>query len=302
MNRRTYGIWLIVCGLCLVPAFLHAQRYEREVKTPRLMWTERPNRQSGLFTTRNSFVAPGVSLSAGALYYYGDVDNVGLPFNGGFNAKNLGAGFSLSYQHPISRHCNLRVGLMGGMLGADNTAKFQALQPDSAKRTDYRKFKSVIVQPFVGVQYYPISDAGFFLYGGVGFSASIITSYDFVDYRTQEHIKGSTFGLLPMVQAGLGYSWLLSTSWTLSAEIMVQQGLCDEFYFNLDAYPLAASQSSSGESYGTGGLWYMGNDRLQHFKWADGWFQVGITLTYQWRNCETCRTINNYAGIKKRRH
>ncbi len=300
MNRRTYGIWLIICGLYLVPPFLHAQRYEREVKNPRLMWTKRPNRHSGLFTTRNSFVAPGVSFSAGALYYYGDVDNIGLPFNGGFNAKNIGAGFSLAYQHPISTHCNLRVGLMGGMLGGDNTAKLQAL-PDTLKRTDYRKFQSVLVQPYVGVQYYPFSQAGFYLYGGVGFTASIITSYDFKKEGTDEHLKGSTFGLLPMVQLGLGYSWLLSTSWTLSAEIMVQQGLCDEYYFNLDAYPLAASQSSSGECYGTGGLWYKGGDKKLHHKWADGWFQVGITFTYQWRNCETCRTINNYEGIKPRR-
>ncbi len=299
MRHRLFIIF-ILCGLALSPLSVHAQRYEKEVKNPRIMWTRQPNSGSGLYTTRNYFVAPGVSFSAGALYYYGDVDNIGLPFNGGFNVKNLGGGFSFSYQHPISRHCNLRVGLMGGLLGGDNTAKLQAL-PDTLRRDDYRKFQSVLVQPYVGVQYYPFSQAGFYLYGGVGFTASIITSYDFKIQDSEQHLKGSTYGLLPMVQLGLGYSWLLSTSWSMSAEIMVQQGLCDEYYWNLDAYPLAASQSSSGQNYGTGGTSYKGSDGKLHHKWSDGWFQVGITVTYQWRNCETCRTINNYAGIKPRK-
>ena len=300
MKHRIRIIILILSGFITGSAL--AQNYEREVKLPRLMWTERPNRQTGLFTTRNYFVAPGVSINASAMYYYGDVDNIGAPLNGGINAKNFSAALSLYYQHPISNHCNLRIGMTGGFLNANNKEKFDALQPDSAKRTDYRKFQSIIVQPFVGVQYYPFSQAGFYLYGGVGVTASFITNYEFIHYTTHEVLKGNTFGILPMVQLGIGYSWLLSTSWTLSAEMMLQQGLCDEYYFNLDAYPLAASQSSNGECYGTGGLWYMGADKKYHFKWADGWFQVGITLTYQWRNCETCRTINNYAGIKKRRH
>lgn len=301
MRHRLFIIF-ILCGLALSPLSVRAQRYEKEVKNPRIMWTKQPNSGSGLYTTRNYFVAPGVSLSGFANYYYGDVDNVGVPFNGGFNVKNLKGGAALSYQHPISNHCNLRVGILGGMLGGDNTKTLNALRPDSSglKRDDYKKFQSIVIQPSVGVQYYPFSQIGFYLYGGIGVSASIITSFDFIRYNDKgpstEHVKGSTFGILPMVQLGLGYSWMLSTSWSLSAEIMVQQGLCDEYYANLDAYPLAASQSSDGAVYGTGGL-----KRKGGHKWSDGWFQVGITVTYQWRNCETCRTINNYAGIKPRK-
>lgn len=301
MKHRYVYISILVCFV-LSPLAAWAQNIAKEEKPLRIVWTKKANRGSGLYTTRNYFVAPGVSLSGFANYYYGDVDNVGVPFNGGFNVKNLKGGASLSYQHPISNHCNLRVGLLGGALGGDNTKTLNALRPDSSglKRDDYKKFQSIVIQPFVGVQYYPFSQIGFYLYGGIGVSASIITSFDFIRYNDKgpstDHVKGSTFGIVPMVQLGLGYSWMLSTSWSLSAEIMVQQGLCDEYYANLDAYPLAASQSSDGEVYGTGGL-----KRKGGHKWADGWLQAGITITYQWRNCETCQIINNYQNIKPRK-
>ena len=294
MKLRSVILILVLCGMCI------SSSAEEEQKS-RIVWTKRPNRGTGLYTTRNYFVAPGVSLNGSAFYYYGDVDNVGGPFSGGFNVRNLKGGATLSYQHPISNHCNLRVGLLGGMLSGDNTYTLNALRPDSTKRDDFKKFQSIIIEPFAGVQYYPFSRIGLYLYGGVGITASIITKFDFVHYDTREHLTGSTFGIVPVVQLGLGYSWMLSTSWSLSAEIMVQQGLCDEYYYNLDAFPLAASQSSNGQPYGTGGSSYKGADGKIRHKASDGWIQAGITITYQWRNCETCQIINNYQNIRPRK-
>lgn len=295
---RIYAITLIVCCLSALVSPVSAQE---EKSARRLIWTKNANRSTGLYTTRNYFVAPGVTVSGFANYYYGDVDAVGGPFSGGFNVRNLKGGGYLAYQHPLSNHCNLRVGLLGGMLSGDNTYTLNALRPDSTKRDDYKKFQSVVVQPFVGVQYYPFSQVGFYLYGGVGLAASIITGFDFIRYDTHEHLKGSTFGILPMAQLGLGYSWMLSTSWSIGVEVMVQQGLCDEYYFNLDAFPLAATQSSDGQAYGTGGTWYKGLDGKRHTKATDGWIQAGITITYQWRNCESCHIINNYHNIRPRK-
>ena len=292
-----YAIVLIVCGLSALVSTASAQE---EKAARRLIWTKNANRGTGLYTTRNYFVAPGVTISGFANYYYGDVDNVGGPFSGGFNVRNLKGGGYLAYQHPLSNHCNLRVGLLGGMLSGDNTNTLNALRPDSTKRDDYKKFQSVVIQPFAGVQYYPFSQIGFYLYAGVGFSASII-NYDFIHYDTREHLKGNTFGILPMAQLGLGYSWMLSTSWSIGVEVMMQQGLCDEYYFNLDAYPLAATQSSNGQAYGTGGSSYKGVDGQRHVKSTDGWIQAGITVTYQWRNCESCHLINNYQNIRPRK-
>jgi hypothetical protein len=87
----------------------------------------------------------------------------------------------------------------------------------------------------------------------------------------------------------------------MGAEIMIQEGLIDTHYMNLDAFPLAPSQNSDGVALGNSfGKW---TDRYgkEHIHWNDGWFQVGLTVTYHWRNCEHCRILNNYSRIKARR-
>ena len=295
----------VILALCFIflPMLLQAAERGR-----RIVWTSKANSRTGLYTTKNFFVSQGVGIGGCAMYFFGDVDNEGLALNGGFNKENLSFGGCLSfgYNIPTGNHCNLRVGLLAGTLRGDNRLKLDNL-PEP--RDDYRKFQSIVVQPSFGVQYYPFSNAGFYLYGGVAVTASIITNYEFYAYRRQQGsservrtlLKGNTYGILPMVQLGIGYSWQLAPSWAMSAEIMVQEGLIDTHYMNLDAYPLAPSQSSDGQALGNSfGKWI---DRYgnEHIHWNDGWFQIGITVTYQWNNCESCRILNNYSHIKGRR-
>ena len=286
--------------LLLMPASVRALEDRNNI-----VWNTRQNAQTGLYTTKNYFVSQGVSLNASALYYFGDVDNEGVAFNGGWNTENLslGGGLTFAYNLPLGNHCNLRTTLMGGTLRGNNKLKFDNLE---LPRDDYRKFHSYIIQPAVGVQYYPFTNAGFYIYGGLAVTASIIDNYDFYYYgrlngetqNTRHEIEGSTFGVLPMLQLAIGYSWRLAPSWTLSAEIMIQEGLIDTYYMNLDAFPMAGSQNKDNYTLGQPfGKW---TDRYgkEHIHWNDGWFQVGLTITYQWRNCETCRILNNYTGIK----
>ena len=173
-------------------------------------------------------------------------------------------------------------------------------------RDDYRKFKSILVQPAVGVEYYPFNRAGFFLYGGIALTASIITEYEFYYYarvdgqKVRTPLRGSTYGLLPMVQLGLGWSWRLTDSWMLSIHAMVQEGLIDTHYMNLDAWPLAPSQNSDGVALGNSfGKW---TDRYgdEHIHWNDGWFEFGISVSYRWSNCDHCRILNNYYNPRRR--
>lgn len=295
----------VLVALCFLflPVFIQAKE-----RGERVVWASKANSRTGLYTTKNFFVSQGISIGVNAMYYFGDVDNEGLAFHGGFNKENLsyGGGLNFGYNIPAGNHCNLRVGLMAGTLRGNNKEKFDNL-PEP--RDDYRKFQSVLIHPSFGVQYYPFANAGFYLYGGVAVAASIITNYEFYAYRKQlgsaervrTKLEGKTFGILPIVQLGIGYSWRLAPSWSMSAEIMVQEGLIDTHYMNLDAFPLAPSQSSDGQALGNSfGKW---TDRYgnEHIHWNDGWFQVGITVTYQWRNCENCRILNNYSGIKGRR-
>ena len=286
-------------------AFPPAAMAKRKVRDRnKLVWTARPNKHTGLFTSKSYFVSHGVSLNANGMYYFGDVDNEGVAFSGGFNKENMsyGGGLVFAYLLPVGNHCNMRFGLMGGTLNGNNKAKFDMLaQP----RDDYRKFKSVLFQPSVGVEYYPFSTIGLYLYGGVAFTTSIITNYEFYymarhegsSQKTREAVSGSTVGFLPMIQLGIGYSWALTPAWTISAEIMIQEGVVDTHYINLDAWPLAASQNTAGVNLGGSFGTYIDRYGKEQIHWNDGWFQVGITVAYRWRTCEKCRYLN-YGHIK----
>lgn len=300
MNNRSQITLLLAIAFLVMPLVAMAQEYAPK----RVVWRSKPGSSTGLYTTHNYFVSHGVSLNASALYYFGDVDNEGVAFSGGFNKENLsyGGGLQFAYNLPAGNHCNIRFGLMGGMLRGNNKVKLDNLD---LPRDDYRKFQSFFIQPAVGVQYYPFSQAGFYIYGGLAATFSIITNFEFWYYqqhvRQPEPLTGKTYGLLPMVQLAIGYSWRLSDSWTMSAELMVQEGLIDTQYMNLDAFPLDPSQNSKGVALGNSfGKW---TDRYgkEHIHWNDGWFQLGITVSYHWRNCEHCRVLNSYQNIRMKR-
>ena len=302
MHRHSV-IVLFFIGLMLIFApITQAKEYQ-----PRVVWTKTPNKSTGLYTTTSYFVSHGFGISANLMYYFGDVDNEGIAFNGGWNNNNIGGsgGLCFNYNLPVSHHLNMRFTAMAGIIRANNKSKFDNLE---LPRDDYRKFTSYVVQPAVGVQYYPFSRAGFYLYGGVAFTVSLIQNYEFYYYgrlngetqNTRHMITGKTTGFLPMVQLGLGYSWSLTPSWMISAEVMVQEGLIDTYYMNLDGFPMAGAQNSDNYTLGQPfGKW---TDRYgkEHIHWNDGWFQVGITVTYQWRNCEVCR-LNTPFPVKMRR-
>ena len=216
------------------------------------------------------------------------------------------AGPAVQFRPAVRTDCNLRFSLMAGNLGGNNELKFNSL---AEPRDDYRSFKAILVQPALGVQYYPFIQSGFYLYGGISLSGSIIQNYKFYYYdnadnsskKERQVVEGSTYGILPMVQLGLGWSWKLAPNWSLSAEIMIQEGIVDTHYMNLDAWPLDKSQNGKGLELGNS--WGKWTDRYgkEHIHWNDGWFQVGLTITYHWRNCEYCRILNNYNNIRPHR-
>lgn len=299
-NLFRYLLLFISISFLYVPAL--------QAQGTRVTWKKNISKRTGLYTTTNSFIKNGFSISGNAMYYFGDVDNEGVAFNGGFNKENVSYGGSiiLGYLMPAGNHCNMRYTLMGGTLSGNNKVKFDNLNPP---RDDYRRFKSIIIQPAVGVEYYPFSNAGLYLYGGVALTASIIREFEFYYYqstpsgkvRNPKPLSGKTFGFLPMIQLGLGYSWYLSPSWTISAELLIQEGVIDTHYMNLDAYPLAPSQNSEGIAMGGTFGTYIDRYGKEQLRWNDGWFQVGITIAYRWSNCEECRILNNYNGIRGRR-
>ena len=301
MNNRNLLSYLVLFALCFSLSPLQARE-----NGERILWSKHRNKQTGLYTTRNPHVTHGFSVTANAMYYFGDADNEGVAFNGGFNKENLSYGGSLifAYLMPVGNHSNMRFSMMGGKLNGNNKVKFDNL---ALPRDDYRKFSSYIIQPAVGVECYPFSTAGFFLYGGIALTASIIDNYEFYYYKSvpsgkeRRLVQGKTFGFLPMIQLGLGYNWKISRSWSLGVEVMIQEGVIDTHYMNLDAYPLAPSQNGDGVSMGGSFGTYIDRYGKEQLRWNDGWYHLGITITYHWSKCEKCQIINNYQGIKGRR-
>ena len=220
--------------------------------------------KSVIYSQRNYFISKGINISANALYYFGDADNGSAVFSEGLKWDNLsiGGGIAIGYTMPVSRHCNLRYTLLGGALHGNNEADFRR-----RGRTDFRRFRSVLLQPAFGVEIYPCPRAGFYLYGGVAVTGSLITK-----------VEENTYAFLPMVQVGLGYSWRLGESWALSIELMLNEGLVDRPHMNLDGYPTTAPSQSNKNT----------------IRWNDGWYQLGLTASYRLNPCKKCRILNNY--------
>jgi hypothetical protein len=104
-----------------------------------------------------------------------------------------------------------------------------------------------------------------------------------------------------MLQLAIGYNWQLNRSWSLGIEMMIQEGVVDTHYMNLDAYPLAPSQNSEGISMGGSFGSYIDRYGKEQIRWNDGWYHLGITIIYSWSDCEKCNVIDNYYKTKGRR-
>ena len=296
MKRNNYLKLALVGTLLVLSLDAMSSPYQQ-----RIVWKEHQSETTGLYTTKSHFATDGVSIGVHALYYYGDADNEGVMFKGGFNPNNIGGLVTVAYHMPVSAHWIMRFSLSGGLVRADNTKMMQKQTPP---RDDYRTVKNIFAQPAVGVEWYPLNRYGLFLYGGISCTVGFIDYnffYNAKDGSGRANVTGKTYGILPMIQGGLGYSWNLSQSWMLSVQAMFQEGLYDAQYLNLDAYPLDKSQNSQGVSLGTAGGYWKDKEGKKRVHWNDGWFQLGITVTYRWSNCEQCRILHNYSRIKNQR-
>ena len=225
------------------------------------------------------------------MYYFGDVEVPSWVLKGGINSNCLsyGGALSIRYLIPQDRHFNMRFSLGAGKLNGNNSYVISKIKNKSGNLSDkYRRFDSWYIQPSVGVEMFPTLKAGLYFYTGVALTASFI--YKFEEGTVTLNEKGktvenpsfkndSTWSFLPMVQLGIGYSFRLSDSWSLSVEAMGQIGVCDVTGLNLDGWP------------------YDDNPHRNN-KFSDGWFQLGVTVTYRWQNCQQCRLNKNEKGTR----
>lgn len=250
MNRRKFII-LVVLGLLVVFSdFAKAQKFYNQGYKPKL---------TSLARSRDGFNSEQFSFGVNALYYFGDAEvprtDGKLPLVSDFSVNNINASGFFAYHKPFDEYVGLRCGAALGVLRGDNTHALTKFPGSS------RKFTTAFLQPFVGVQIYPIEEYGLYFYVGVGLTASYFINHE---YEAAEPEEKPTFAFLPMGQASLGYAWNLTTTWRMDVHASFEMGLCDLKGINLDGWPVRPYPKNSKE-------WF----------WSDGWFAVGVSFYFR---------------------
>lgn len=201
-----------------------------------------------------------------ALYYYGDIDMTDYAFKYGWQSQNLTLGGSamFGYLHPMGNHCNWRFALSGGFLQGNDSARYEKNKEGEMVQMGKGRYRTGFLEPSVGIEWYPFSKAGFYLYAGVAVNMNYV-QYDFTRVNRG---SGEMFCLLPMIPIEIGYNFAITKGWFISVTASVHQGLLDVGHANLDAWPIVKSS---------------------RFQWPDGYFQLGVGASYRWNRCEKCR-------------
>lgn len=239
-------LFIFICIQVILLVFPVSAFAEPEpYKSSNVVWSNKANSQTGNRVIALNRVTNRLSLSVDGLYYFGDVESPGFVFSKAYFDNNTSAWGRLSYSHLVSRHINMRYSLGGGFLRAENK--------DGSK-----SFDSWILNGAVGIEYFPVEKSGFYIYAGVMFNYSNLYGWQ---YKGDEK-KGNAY--LPMIPIEIGYQFTLKDNWLMDIHIGGAQGLADTDNICLDGF--------GNGTLGSGA------------KWADGWFNLGITISYGWHN------------------
>ena len=133
------------------------------------------------------------------------------------------------------------------------------------------------------MDYYPFAQfleywLGLYVFVGVGANVSIV-HYDFGN-PPGPNVTGDAVRCLPLIPFGLGWAFPLgrATGFMLHVEASMHQGVMDTPVMNLDAYPQTKSQNGVRDY----GLSRKADTGKKTNEWYDGYFQVGLTLSYRW--------------------
>lgn len=210
------------------------------------------------------------------LYYYGDVENRGFAmFNGPIADNFCGLG-KFSVTHRVGNFTHMRYTIAGGVINGDNT-KYADKMATTNTPLSYRNFHSWVVNGSVGVEIYPVHNTGFYLYAGFLFN------YSNLNYTFWKIYHGKQECFLPMIPLEVGYAFRMSENWYINVHLGWTQGLCDKDGWSLDGFPHKHVLSDGTElTMGLPPSSYVN-------KMADGWFSLGITVSYTWqKKCITC--------------
>ena len=222
--------------------------------------------RTGLYTRKLPAVRRGVGLTFNALYYYGDVDMLGVAFKEGWQPQNLSLGGSVKfdYLHQIGRTTYVRASILGGYLHGNDSARTELNSAGVEVPIGKGSFRNIFGELSAGVEWYPFTNAGFYTYLGLGVSLNVI-DYDFsrIGYGPDRMVN-----VVPMLPFEIGYNFEITKGFCICISASVHEALIDVPHCNLDAYPI---------------------NKSSRFQWGDGYFALGISFSYRWQECAPCR-------------
>ena len=197
-----------------------------------------------------------IMVSAGANYYFGDIEKVGI-FSKYWSSQVNGFGQIGYVKNVYNETLRLRVNVLGGVLNGEKNSN---------------SFKSIVFEPDVILEYFPFTitkdklcnclkkTLGFYLYGGVGlalYSVELNASGQLVKYNSYA----------PMGALGGGYRFTIASRFELGIELGYRMALVDKLNVSLDGYPY---QRSGFDIPGANSS-----------NWNDGFYTFGITAGYK---------------------
>lgn len=239
---------------------------ERKESTAISIQRKYPSAKTGLYVRKLPTTKRGVGITVNALYYYGDVDMVGIAFKEGWQNQNfsLGGSVKFDYLYQIGWNTYLRASLLGGYLQGNDSSRTQVNNEGIKVPVGKGSFRDIFGEVSAGVEWYPFAKAGFYTYLGLGVSLNVI-DYDFTRIGQG---KDRMVNVVPMLPFEIGYNFKVTKGFHMSISASVHQALLDIPNCNLDGFPFVKSN---------------------RFQWADGYFAIGLTFSYRWEQCAPCR-------------
>jgi len=202
-------------------------------------------------------LSQSIMISAGANYYFGDIEKVGIFSKYWINQINVFG--QIGYEKNIYRKIlRLRINLLGGILNG---------------KKDQYSFKTLVLEPDLLLEYFPFTITknkmcncdkkalGLYMYGGAGLS---LYTVNFNTYNKK--IKYNSYA--PMVALGVGYRFNITQRFELGLELGYRLALlANAADVSLDGYPFTNDDGSIVSKNAS--------------SWNDGFYTFGITAGYK---------------------